>query len=305
MKCCFHNKTLTLRETMSLSELVKLRCLVPAIIALVAAASPAVFANQDADDELSLIEPPVTCLGLHPCEVKPDSDAAQVNGRQKRYRGNAKIDKATRKKGSVEAERLLEQVYALPEADKRFLYGKLSEARGFAIFPEVRRSGVMATAAYGRGIISFRDQSWEWSPPLLLHMQGTSFGPQMVAQTSRIIFVFDKMCDIRDFLSGHHHLVTGGSDTVMEHVGHPDPEPRSSGGIKVYTVDNGMAMGQSLEGFTIHIDEEANAALYGVDFKPGCIVEGGRVALKLPWFVKFIQNMQLPPGQPQSTTTIK
>jgi lipid-binding SYLF domain-containing protein len=215
------------------------------------------------------------------------------------------VGTAARQKGSEEAERLLEQVYALPEADKRFLYGKLSEARGFAIFPEVRRSGVMATAAYGKGIISFRDQSWEWSPPLVLHMQGTSFGPQMVAQTSRIIFVFDKMCDIRDFLSGHHHLVTGGSDTVMEHVGHPDPEPRSSGGIKVYTVDNGMAMGQSLEGFTIHIDEEANAALYGVDFKPGCIVEGGRVALKLPWFVKFIQNMQLPPGQPQSTTTIK
>ena len=157
----------------------------------------------------------------------------------------------------------------------------------------------------GKGIVSFRDQSWEWSPPLLLHMQGTSFGPQMVAQTTRVIFVFDKMCDIRDFLSGHHHLVAGGADTVMEHVGHPDPEPRSSGGIKIYTVSNGMAMGQSLGGFTIHIDEEANAALYGVDFKPGCIVEGKRIGLQLPWFVKFIQNMQLPPGQPQSTTTIK
>lgn len=296
---------------MSLSELVK--CYIgPAIIALVAAASPGVFADEDADDafsgvddELSHVEPPVTCLGLQPCEVKPESNAAQVNGRQKRYRGNAKADMAKRKRGSAEAERVLEQVYAIPEADKRFLYDKLAHARGFAIFPEVRKSGVMAASAYGKGIVSFRDQSWEWSPPLLLHMQGTSFGPQMVAQTTRVIFVFDKMCDIRDFLSGHHHLVAGGADTVMEHVGHPDPEPRSSGGIKIYTVSNGMAMGQSLGGFTIHIDEEANAALYGVDFKPGCIVEGKRIGLQLPWFVKFIQNMQLPPGQPQSTTTIK
>jgi hypothetical protein len=80
---------------------------------------------------------PVTCLGLHPCE-NPDSDAAQVNGRQKRYRGNAKIDKATRKKGSVEAERLLEQVYALPEADKRFLYVSC-QARG-SYLSEVREA---------------------------------------------------------------------------------------------------------------------------------------------------------------------
>ena len=297
-------ETMSLSELSELSELLKLRYLVPAAIALIAAASPAVYADDEFDDELSRIEPPFSCLGLQPCDAKPDPAASQASGKQERFHGS-KTGTAARQKGSEEAERLLEQVYALPEADKRFLYGKLSEARGFAIFPEVRRSGVMATAAYGKGIISFRDQTWEWSPPLLLHMQGTSFGPQMVAQTSRIIFVFDKMCDIRDFLSGHHHLVTGAADTVMEHVGHADPEPRSSGGIKVYTVDNGMAMGQSLEGFTIHIDEEASAALYGVDFKPGCIVEGGRVALKLPWFVKFIQNMQLPPGQPQSTTTIK
>ena len=295
-----------LRETMSLSECLKLRYLGPAIILLVTIASPAVCADDEFDDELSRIEPPFSCLGLQPCEAEPASDAPQVNGKQKRYRGgDAKAGAVARQKGSKEAERLLEQVYALPQADKRFLYGKLSEARGFAIFPEVRRSGVMAAAAYGKGIISFRDQTWEWSPPLVLHLQGTSFGPQMVAQTSRIIFIFDKMCDIRDFLSGHHHLVAGGSDTVMEHVGHPDPEPRSSGGIKIYTVSNGMAMGQSLGGFTIHIDEEANAALYGVDFKPGCIVEGKRIGLQLPWFVKFIQNMQLPPGQPQSTTTIK
>ena len=283
---------------MSLSERVKSRFIVPAIIALIAAASSAVFADQEAEDELSAIEPPLSCLGLRPC------DAPQGNEIQQRYRGSS-ADKSTRTKGSEEAERVLGQVYALPEADKRFLYGKLADARGFAIFPEVRKSGVMAASVYGKGIMSFRDQSWEWSPPILLTMQGKSFGPQMVAQTSRVVFVFDKMCDIRDFLSGHHHLVAGGADTVMEHVGHPGPEPRSSGGIKVYTVSNGMAMGQSLGGFTIHIDEEANAALYGVDFKPGCIVEGKRIGLQLPWFVKFMQNMQLPPGQPHTTTTIK
>jgi len=281
---------------MSLSERVKSRFIVPAIIALVAAASSAVFADQEADDELSAIEPPLSCLGLGPC------DAPQGNEMQQRYRGSS-TDRSTRTKGSEEAERVLEQVYALPEADKRFLYGKLAEARGFAIFPEVRKSGVMAASVYGKGIMSFRDQSWEWSPPILLHMQGTSIGPQFCAQCSRIIFIFDRICDVRDFLQGQHRLITTGPSTSMEHVGHP--EPPEVGGIRIYTVSNGVTMGQSLENYSIHIDEEGNAALYGVDFKPGCILEGRRVGFQAPWFLKYMQNMHLPPGQPHSTTTVK
>jgi len=295
---------------MSFSELLKLRYLIPAIIALIAAASSPAYAHQDADDEFSFvedelsgIEPPFSCLGLQPCEAKPDPAAARANGKQKRYRGSGKVEQAARRKGSEAAERVLEQVYAIPEADKRFFYDKLANARGFAIFPEVRKSGVMAASVYGKGIIAFRDQSWDWSPPILLTMQGKSIGPQLCAQCSRIIFIFEKMCDIRDFLKGHHRLVSTGSETVMEHVGHP--EPTSRGGINIYTVSNGVTMGQSLESYSIHIDEEANTALYGIDVKPGCILEAGRIGLQAPWFMKFMQNMQLPPGQPHSTTTIR
>jgi len=288
---------------MSLSERVKLSYLL-VIIALIAISSPAVSANQDFDDELSNIEPPITCLGLQPCEAKPDSGVSQGNGKARRYRGgDSKVGTVARKKGSEAAEQVLEQVYALPAADKRFFYDKLSNARGFAIFPEVRKSGVMAAAVYGKGVLSFRDQSWEWSPPILLTMQGKTFGPQLCGQCSRIIFIFDKMCDVRDFLGGHHHLLTTGPNTKITHVGHP--APTSPGGINIYTVSNGVMMGQSLEGYSIHIDEAANIALYGVDFKPGCIVEGGRIGFQAPWFLKFIQNMQLPPGQPHSTSTVK
>jgi len=287
---------------MPLSELLTLRYLGPAIIVLVAAASPSVLADQYAEDELWGIEPPLTCLGLEPCEAQPDPVASQVNGKQKRYRGT-KADQGGRTRGSTEAEAVLEQVYALPAADKRFFYDKLSVARGFAIFPDVRKSGMMAAAVYGKGIMSFRDQTWEWKPPILLHLHGKSFGPQIAAQRSTIIFVFDRICDIRDFLQGHHNLVTAGPATSIEHVGHP--APAELGGIKIYTVSNGMSMGQSLEGYSVHIDEEGNAALYGVDIKPHCILDMARVGPQLPWFLKFMRNMQLPPGQPDSTSTVK
>lgn len=287
---------------MSLTELLKLRCLGPAIVTLIAVASPPVFADQYAQDELWGIEPPLTCLGLEPCEAQPDSVTPQGNGKQKRYRGS-RVDQGARTKGSAEAERVLEQVYALPQADKRFLYDKLSVARGFAIFPDVRKSGVMAASVYGKGIMSFRDQSWEWKPPILLHMHGKSIGPQIAAQRSTIVFIFDRLCDIRDFLQGHHNLLTTGATTSIEHVDHP--EPTELGGINIYTVNNGVAMGQSLESYSVHIDEEGNAALYGVDVKPHCILDMARVGPQLPWFLKFMRNIQLPPGHPDSTTTIK
>ena len=271
---------------MSFSEPMKSSCFWPAISLLFAVACSSAFADQDFDDELSLVEPPLSCLGLEPCEAKPDPA----------YR-------VMRKKGSQEAEQVLEQIYALPEADKRFFYGKLSNARGFAIFPEVRKSGVMAASVYGKGIMSFRDQTWEWKPPILLHLHGTSFGPHMTAQRGTIIFVFDRICDIRDFIQGHHRLLTTGPSTSIAHVDHP--EPAELGGIKIYTVSNGITMGQSLESYSVHIDEEGNAELYGVDIKPHCILDMGRVGPQLPWFIKFMRNMQLPPGQPHSTSTIR
>ncbi len=284
------------------NELLKLRYLGPAIFVLATTASSPVRADQYAKDELSGIEPPLACLGLESCDAQPDSVSPQGNGKRKRYRG-ARSDQDERIRGSAEAERVLEQVYELPQADKQFLYDKLSVARGFAIFPEVRKSGMMAASVYGRGILSFRDQSWEWKPPILLHIHGKSFGPQVAVQRSTIVFIFDRLCDIRDFLQGHHNLLTTGASTSIEHVDHP--EPAELGGINIYTVSNGVSMGQSLESYSVHIDEEGNAALYGVDVKPHCILDMARVGPQLPWFLKFLRVIQQPPGQPDSMTTIK
>jgi lipid-binding SYLF domain-containing protein len=289
-------------QTMPLAKPSKPRYLGLAIILLVMAASPVVIADQYAEDELAGVEPPLTCLGLEPCDLPRDSATSQGNGKHKRYRGS-KDETDVRPKGSAEAERVLEQVYALPEADKRFFYDKLSVARGFAIFPDVRKSGLMAATVYGNGIMSFRDQTWEWKPPILLHLHGKSFGPHITAQRSTIIFVFDRICDIRDFLQGHHNLVTTGATASIAHVGHA--KPAELGGIKIYTVSNGITMGQSLESYSVHIDEEGNTALYGMDIKPHCILDMARVGPQLPWFMKFMRNMQLPPGQPHSTTTVK
>jgi lipid-binding SYLF domain-containing protein len=261
-----------------------------------------VHSSQEALDLNFPKEPPVSCLGIKPCNGDSESIKTGGHGETKRHRWGMP-DNFDKKIASEMARLILEQVYALPEADKRFIFDKLEHARGFAIFPEVQRSGVIAARVYGKGIVSFRITNEEWSPPILLTMQGQSIGPQLCAQCSRIVFIFDTICGIKDFLTGHHHLVSSVLGTSIEHVDHPEPDEPLD--ISIYTIHNGVTMGQSLDNYTIHIDEEANAALYGIEIKPGCIVEGVRIGPKPPWFQQFYERMLLPPGQPHGTTQIK
>jgi SH3 domain-containing YSC84-like protein 1 len=224
--------------------------------------------------------PPLACLGEQICGATP-----------------ADIPSSARETAS----QVLEQVYALPDEEKRYFLDKRRDAVGFAIFPNVQRQGFMVASVYGKGILSYRDNDGGWSPPILLTIKGQSTGPQFGAQSSNVIFIFNTRCGIKDFLSGHHHILTHPSGPVVEHVEH-EAEPLS---VTVHSFDRGGMLGQSSDTFTIQIDEEANAALYGVSLKPGCIVEGMRSGFKTPLILHYFQTMQLPPGQAHHIIELK
>lgn len=198
------------------------------------------------------------------------------------------------------ANQVLEQVYALPEEEKRYFLDKRHDAVGFAIFPNVQRQGFMISALYGKGILSYRDNGG-WSPPILLTMRGQSVGPLMGKQSSNVIFIFKSVRGIKDFLSGHHHVSTHMTGAAVEHVEH-EADPL---GISVHIFDRGGMLGQSTDTYSIHIDEDANAALYGVSLKPGCVLEGMRAGPKAPWLLRYFETLQLPPGQAHRVIELK
>lgn len=249
-------------------------------------------------------EPPASCLGFSQCEPPPAPSADDWQTRLPRYPIPTRIyGDSERARGSAEAEAVLEKVYSLPEADRRFLLSRLEDARGFAIFPDVRKSGVMAATVYGRGVMAFRDDFWEWTTPILLSLQGRSLGPQFSADETTVIFIFDRICSVRDFLSEHHHMSTTPQGTVITHIGHAEPhEPM---GISIHVLRRGMSMGQSIDSYSIHIDEAGNAALYGIDFSPACLVQGVSAGPRLPWMLRFFEKMALPPGIPERTINIR
>jgi len=224
--------------------------------------------------------PPLACLGEQVCgDPSPDIPRHALES----------------------ANQVLEQVYALPDDEKRYFLDKRRDAVGFAIFPNVQRQGFVMAALYGKGILSYRDDDGGWSPPILLTIKGQSTGPQFGVQSSNIIFIFNTRCGIKDFLSGHHHILSQSSDPVVEHVEHA-AEPLS---ITVHSFVRGGMFGQSSDIYTIHIDEEANAALYGVSLKPGCIMEATRSGLKAPLILRYFETMQLPPGQAHRIIELK
>jgi lipid-binding SYLF domain-containing protein len=199
------------------------------------------------------------------------------------------------------AERVLEEVYALPDEEKRHFLEARRDAVGFAIFPNVQRQGMFIGTMYGKGVLSYKDEFGDWSPPILLTIQGQSFGPQFGAQTSNIIFIFRTVCGLRDFLVGHHHMMPQADGVAIEHVGH-EANPLD---IQVHVFNRGGMFGQSTDVYTIHIDADANASLYGYDLQPGCIVETMRVGPRAPWMFRFFETLRLPPGQPHSTIELK
>lgn len=208
--------------------------------------------------------------------------------------------------GTIDSQRgmesvrvVFEQFHAMPEQEMRYFREKTRGARGFAVFPDVQKRGLLGAVLFGRGLMAYRDNEDKWSPPILLTLEGQSVGPQFGAQSSNYLFIFETICGVKDFLSGHHHLSTSGLGTTVEHVG--DTGPSEPLGITVHVFEHGLMLGQSYDRYAIQIDEEANAALFGVALKPGCIVEGIRYGLQRPWVQRFLERQGLPDGRAHET----
>lgn len=201
------------------------------------------------------------------------------------------------------ANEVLAAVAALPEQEQRFFLEKRRNAKGFAIFPSVQKGGIMGASIFGRGVLSVREDDGSWTPPVLLTLEGQSVGPQVGMQSSNVLFLFHTICSVKDFLSGHHHLSYAGSGCSIVHVDHPGPETDEPTDITIHVFERGVVIGQSVDRYSVHIDEESNAALYGVKVRPSCMLDAVRGGLSLPWMLRYLEKMGRPSDQAHSTYT--
>src|ERR1700723_2030535 len=185
---------------------------------------------------------------------------------------------------AVEREReALKRVTASAEGLSEILHAKdrgipedlLAKAQCVGIVPSLKRAGFIVGAKYGKGEVVCRTERG-WSAPSTIRIEGGSFGFQIGAGETDLVFIVMNRHGVRDLMKDKFTL--GGDATAMA-----GPVGRSSEAqtdalmraeILSYSRAHGIFAGVSLEGSTLRPDNGDNREMYGRDVTQREILTG-------------------------------
>jgi SH3 domain-containing YSC84-like protein 1 len=173
--------------------------------------------------------------------------------------------KDTEDKRLENSGRVLGEIMNIPDNIPRDL---LDRARCVVVIPSVLKAAFGIGGSYGRGAMVCRtghDFHGPWGAPSMMVLEGGSFGFQIGGQATDFVLL------VMNDRGGHsllHSKVTLGGDAsaAAGPVGrnaeaNTDAYMRAE--ILTYSRARGAFAGVSLQGATLHADNEGNAALYG------------------------------------------
>ena len=183
---------------------------------------------------------------------------AQAAAANEAAKGQEVVDKATA---------TYKEFVADPSMD--WFRGHLGDAKGMMILPYYGKAGFIIGGAGGSGVLIGHDEAKGWSNPAFYTMAEASFGFQVGAEGSKIIFLIMTDRGLSKFLDGKAKL---GADMKVA-VG------PVGGGAAVETADvyafaksKGAFGGVSAEGGIVQVFHDRNAAYYGEPVQPRDIV---------------------------------
>ncbi len=144
-----------------------------------------------------------------------------------------------------------------------------------AIFPDVQKVGFVIGGQRGRGVLIVRDPQGAWSRPLFLTLSGASVGWQLGVQSADIVLFFRTRGSVDSVLRGHYTLGVGASLAAgslgRSAAASTDADMKAE--IYSYSRARGIFVGLSLEGVSLDVDLDANAAYYGKEIdKPSDVL---------------------------------
>lgn len=185
---------------------------------------------------------------------------------------NASVKETTRVESAVE---VMNKIMEIPE--QAIPPTLLANAQGIAIVPGVLKVGFVVGGQYGNGVLLVRGKEGSWSNPVFITLMSGSVGWQIGAQATDFVIVFKTPKSIEGIMKGKYTL---GADAAVAAgpVGRraeaaTDVELKAE--IYSYSRSRGLFAGISLEGSSLQIDHESDAAFYGKgDIRPSGIIEG-------------------------------
>lgn len=170
--------------------------------------------------------------------------------------------------------RVLSEIMNIPDNIPRDL---LDRARCVVVIPSVLKAAFGVGGSYGRGAMVCRtgpDFKGSWGAPLMMVLEGGSFGFQIGGQATDFVLL---IMNDRGAHSLLHSKVKLGADATaaagpVGRAAEADTDAYMRAEILTYSRARGLFAGISLEGATLHPDNEGNEALYGRGPTPEDIV---------------------------------
>lgn len=141
----------------------------------------------------------------------------------------------------------------------------MTNAKGVLIVPELVQGGFFIGAAGGRGTLLARNGSREWSPPAFYGMGSGSFGLQIGAKVSEMLFIIRTDKGLAAILDHKFKFgAEGGVTLVAVGIGLEGASTSAMGAdIVAFGSSAGLFAGVSLEGSYLDADNDWNALYYG------------------------------------------
>ena len=160
-----------------------------------------------------------------------------------------------------EAERLKEATQVLKELkdapDVSVPRWVVDKAVALAVFPSVKKGGLVVGGHFGRGVLSAKSaRSGTWSSPSFLTLTGGSLGLQIGGQAVDLVLVVIDQRGLEQLLNNQFKI--------------GDLQMRAK--ILSYSRTRGLFAGITLKGSTIRQDRDANERFYGRAYRSSELV---------------------------------
>lgn len=154
----------------------------------------------------------------------------------------------------------------------------IQKARCVGIVPNEKRAGFIFGGKYGKGVLVCRtsNESSGWSAPEIIRIEGGSFGLQIGAGETDVVFLVMNQDGERKLLQDKF-TVGGNAEAMAGPVGRSasaETDAQMHAEILAYSRSRGVFAGLTLSGSTLRPDSGDNRALYARDVTPQEILHG-------------------------------
>ncbi|WP_423821691.1 lipid-binding SYLF domain-containing protein [Salinisphaera sp. SPP-AMP-43] len=161
------------------------------------------------------------------------------------------------------------QQQMLQPSQRRIPKDLVKKTRCIAVFPKVTQAGFILGGQRGRGLISCRQRSGDFTdaPPAVYSLSAASIGLQAGAAQRAVVLLFTTQQSVRAVLDAQVKL--GSQVSVSAGPTGYDQSVNSAAPIVAYGIARkGLYAGLNLGGGKVEFDRDANTAIYGPNPTP-------------------------------------